>query len=173
MKKRIVYWFTSGSISGAATGFRRLIKVLQIQSLQGIRDIGRSAADEYEKSHPGVKVQFDYLENEASKAKMSTLRNLKTARACSTVGGGCVMSEQSRQGVARISTRGSPVRLKTPSIRPAFRISSLRGSLTDCQLCDQLCLPYNKDLCKSRVAPTRSRNGPGLFGCSEKMQSGV
>ena len=35
------------------------------------------AAHEFEKVHPGVKVQFDYLENEAFKAKLPTLLQSK------------------------------------------------------------------------------------------------
>src|SRR5258707_12968350 len=77
IKKRVVYWFALVAAFAAAAPAQTVIKVLHIQSIQGTRDIWRSAADEYEKSHPGVKVQFDFLENEAFKAKLSTLLQSK------------------------------------------------------------------------------------------------
>ena len=77
MKKRIVSWFAILATLTVSASAQTVIKVLHIQSIQGIRDIWRSAADEYEKSHPGVKVQFDYLENEAFKAKLPTLLQTK------------------------------------------------------------------------------------------------
>jgi raffinose/stachyose/melibiose transport system substrate-binding protein len=54
-----------------------VIKVLHIQKLPKVLDIWKEAAQEFEKVHPGMKVQFDYLENEAFKAKLPTLLQSK------------------------------------------------------------------------------------------------
>ena len=54
-----------------------VIKVLHIQKLPKVLEIWKEAAHEFEKVHPGVKVQFDYLENEALKAKLPTLLQSK------------------------------------------------------------------------------------------------
>ncbi|HXO97376.1 MAG TPA: extracellular solute-binding protein, partial [Chthoniobacterales bacterium] len=101
MKKRIVYWFTLVAAFTAAAPAQTVIKVLHIQSIQGTRDIWRSAADEYEKSHPGVKVQFDFLENEAFKAKLSTLLQSKDRPSVFHSWGGGVMKEQVQAGVCQ------------------------------------------------------------------------
>jgi raffinose/stachyose/melibiose transport system substrate-binding protein len=42
-----------------------------------VRAIWQESAKEFESSHPGVKVEFDYLENEAFKAKLPTLLQSK------------------------------------------------------------------------------------------------
>jgi len=77
MKKRIVSCFTLLAAFTAAAPAQTVIKVLHISPITAVRDIWRSAADEYEKSHPGVKVQLNYLENEAFKAKLPTLLQTK------------------------------------------------------------------------------------------------
>jgi hypothetical protein len=46
-----------------------VVKVLHIDPIPKVREIWQSAALEYEKAHPAVKVRFDYLENEEFKAK--------------------------------------------------------------------------------------------------------
>ena len=94
MKKRIVSWFALFAAFTAAASSQTVIKVLHIQPIQATRDIWRTAADGYEKSHPGVKVQFDYLENEAFKAKLPTLLQTKDKPSVFWSWGGGVMKEQ-------------------------------------------------------------------------------
>jgi ABC-type glycerol-3-phosphate transport system substrate-binding protein len=45
------------------------IKILHLNKLPKVQAIWAEAANEYEKTHPGVKVEFFYLENEAFEAK--------------------------------------------------------------------------------------------------------
>src|ERR1700688_2387073 len=49
-----------------------VIKILHIAKLPKVQEIWAEAGHEYEKAHPGVKVEFFYLENEAFKAKLPT-----------------------------------------------------------------------------------------------------
>jgi raffinose/stachyose/melibiose transport system substrate-binding protein len=58
------------------------IKILHLQKLPKAIAIWQDAAKEYEKAHPGVKVEFDYLENEAFKAKLPTLLQSKDRPSC-------------------------------------------------------------------------------------------
>src|ERR1700751_4812746 len=76
-----------------------VIKVLHIQKLPQVRAIWQEAADQYEKAHPGVKVKFDYLENEAFKAKLPTLLQSKDRPSLFHSWGGGVMIEQINAGV--------------------------------------------------------------------------
>ena len=67
------------------------VKILHLQKLPKALAIWQEAAQTYEKAHPGVKIEFDYLENEAFKAKHSKrscqpCSNPKTGRVCFTVG---------------------------------------------------------------------------------------
>ena len=50
-----------------------VVKILHLQKLPKVLTIWQEAAQQYESAHPGVKIQFDYLENEAFKAKLPTL----------------------------------------------------------------------------------------------------
>ena len=67
----------------------------------------RIAAD-YEKEHPGVKVQFKYLENEAFKAKLPTMLQSDDSRPSAFYSwGGGVMQAQDKAGFLRGHIRGS------------------------------------------------------------------
>jgi len=78
-----------------------VIKVLHIQENPRIRQIWQEAADTYEKANPGVKVKFDYLENEAFKAKLPTLLQSKDQPSAFHSWGGGVMAEQIQAGVCQ------------------------------------------------------------------------
>jgi raffinose/stachyose/melibiose transport system substrate-binding protein len=54
-----------------------VVKILYKIPFPKVLKIWQSAAVEYEKANPGVKVQFDYLENEKYKAKLPTLLQSK------------------------------------------------------------------------------------------------
>ena len=71
-----------------------VIKVLHLQKLPQVVAIWQGAAQEFEKSHPGTKVEFNYLENEAFKAKLPTLLQSKDRPSLFHSWGGGVMIEQ-------------------------------------------------------------------------------
>jgi raffinose/stachyose/melibiose transport system substrate-binding protein len=100
---KILRWFCLAcfaSFSWSASA-ETVIKILHIQSSPRIRQIWQEAADEYEKANPGVKVEFDYLENEAFKAKLPTLLQSKDRPAAFHSWGGGVMYEQIQAGVCQ------------------------------------------------------------------------
>src|SRR5277367_6879283 len=82
-----------GSLSWSASA-ESTIKILHLQKLPKAIAIWEDAAKEYEKAHPGVKVEFDYLENEAFKAKLPTLLQSKDRPSAFHSWGGGVMYEQ-------------------------------------------------------------------------------
>jgi raffinose/stachyose/melibiose transport system substrate-binding protein len=71
-----------------------VVKILHLQTNPKIIAIWKDAAQTYEKTHPGVKIQFNYLENEAFKAKLSTLLQSKDRPSAFHSWGGGVMYEQ-------------------------------------------------------------------------------
>ena len=76
MKPRWLVSFLLGSLAWSASA-ETVIKILHIQKLPPVLEIWKEAGQQFEKAHPGVKVQFDYLENEAFKAKLPSLLQSK------------------------------------------------------------------------------------------------
>jgi raffinose/stachyose/melibiose transport system substrate-binding protein len=74
--KPLLFCAVLGALPNAAWS-ETVIKILHLQTNPQIRAIWQGAAQQYESAHPGVKVQFDYLENEAFKAKLPTLLQSK------------------------------------------------------------------------------------------------
>ena len=76
-----------------------VIKILHLNKLPKVQAIWAEAGQEYEKAHPGVKVEFFYLENEAFKAKLPTLLQSKDRPSVFHSWGGGVMVEQIGSGI--------------------------------------------------------------------------
>jgi raffinose/stachyose/melibiose transport system substrate-binding protein len=93
-----------GTLSWSASA-ETVVKILHIQKLPKILAIWQEAAQQYEKAHPGVKIQFDYLENEAFKAKLPTLLQSKDRPSAFHSWGGGVMYEQINAGVCQDITK--------------------------------------------------------------------
>ncbi len=74
---------------------------LHIETVPGTVEIMESAAKEYEAANPGVKVNVQFLENEAFKAKLTTLLQSDAAPDIFYSWGGGVMSDQVDAGVLR------------------------------------------------------------------------
>ena len=71
-----------------------VVKILHLQTNPKIIAIWKDAGATYEKAHPGVKIEFNYLENEAFKAKLPTLLQSKDRPSAFHSWGGGVMYEQ-------------------------------------------------------------------------------
>ncbi len=173
MKKRIVSWFTIFAAFTAAAPAQTVIKVLHIQSLQPIRDIWRSAADEYEKSHPGVKVQFDYLENEAFKAKLPTLLQSNDRPSVFHSWGGGVMKEQVQSDVCQEITSRI-----TGEFKDSFYSAGIQNFTVDSKLYGlpndvaPIVFWYNKELCqKAGVDPTKIKQWDDLLEAVKKCKA--
>jgi raffinose/stachyose/melibiose transport system substrate-binding protein len=173
MKKRIVFWFTLFAAFTAAASAQTVIKVLHIQPIQATRDIWRSAADEYEKSHPGVKVQFDYLENEAFKAKLPTLLQTKDKPSVFHSWGGGVMKEQVQAGVCQDITSAIAGEFKD-SFYPAgvqnFIVDGKSYGLPNDV--GPIIFWYNKELCqKAGVDPTKIKEWDDFLDAVKKCKA--
>ena len=78
-----------------------VIKWLHIETNPANLKVWQDMAATYEASHPGVKVQFQFLENEAFKAKLPTLLQSNDAPSMFYTWGGGVLKEQSKTGAIR------------------------------------------------------------------------
>jgi raffinose/stachyose/melibiose transport system substrate-binding protein len=74
--KRLLFCAFLGALPAAASS-ETVIKILHINPQPDVRAIWQEAAQQYESAQRSVKVQFDYLENEAFKAKLPTLLQSK------------------------------------------------------------------------------------------------
>jgi raffinose/stachyose/melibiose transport system substrate-binding protein len=101
---RILSLALLGTLSWSASA-ETVVKILHIQKLPKILALWQEAAQQYEKAHPGVKIQFDYLENEAFKAKLPTLLQSKDRPSAFHSWGGGVMYEQINAGVCQDITK--------------------------------------------------------------------
>src|SRR6202040_517962 len=153
-------WLFSFAMLGSLTciaSAETVIKVLHIQKLPKVLEIWKEAADEFEKSHPGVKVQFDYLENEAFKAKLPTLLQTKDRPSVFHSWGGGVMKEQVQAGVCQDITSAIAGEFKD-SFYPAgvqnFIVDGKSYGLPNDV--GPIVFWYNKELCqKAGVDPTK------------------
>jgi len=101
---RILTFAVVGSLSWSVSA-ETVVKILHLQKLPETLEIWQEAAKQYESSHPGVKIQFVYLENEAFKAKLPTLLQSKDRPSAFHSWGGGVMFEQINSGVCQDITK--------------------------------------------------------------------
>ena len=72
------------------------VKYLNIASIPGEVALMQDAVKEYEAAHPGVKIELPFLENEAFKAKLTTLLQSSEAPDIFHSWGGGVLTEQAK-----------------------------------------------------------------------------
>ena len=99
MKFQAVLAAALGGLLSLSASAETTVKILHLQKLPKVLEIWQEAAQIFEKDHPGVKVEFDYLENEAFKAKLPTLLQSKDRPSLFHSWGGGVMIEQINAGV--------------------------------------------------------------------------
>ncbi len=82
------------------------ITILHVNNNVAATTLWDKIAADYEKEHPGIKVQFKYLENEAFKAKLPTMLQSDDSRPSAFYSwGGGVMQAQDKAGFLKdIST---------------------------------------------------------------------
>ncbi len=69
-----------GALAVPALAADKTITVLHVSEIAAQKAIWDQIAKDYNAAHPGVKVQFKYLENEAFKAKLPTMLQADKSR---------------------------------------------------------------------------------------------
>src|SRR6202022_2693170 len=154
-------WLFSFAMLGSLTciaSAETVIKVLHIQKLPKVLEIWKEAAQEFEKVHPGVKVQFDYLENEAFKAKLPTLLQSRDRPSVFHSWGGGVMYEQINAGVCQNITKA----IEEGGFKDTFYPAGIQNFTYEGKSyglpndVGPMVFWYNKELCqKAGVDPTK------------------
>jgi raffinose/stachyose/melibiose transport system substrate-binding protein len=160
------------SLSWSASA-ETVVKILHIQSIPRVREIWQEAADQYEKANPGVKIEFDYLENEAFKAKLPTLLQSSDRPSAFHSWGGGVMYEQIQAGVCQDITDAIAGPFKD-SFYPAgiqnFMYQGKSYGLPNDV--GPVIFWYNKDLCsKAGVDPTKIKYWDDFIDAVKKLKA--
>jgi raffinose/stachyose/melibiose transport system substrate-binding protein len=174
MKFRYLLIFTLlGSLSLSASA-ETTVKILHLQKLPKALAIWQEAAQTYEKAHPGVKIEFDYLENEAFKAKLPTLLQSKDRPSLFHSWGGGVMYEQVNAGVCQditsaISEGGFKDTFYPAGIQNFTYQGKTYGLPTDVA---PMVFWYNKELVKKAgVDPTKIKYWDDFIDAVKKCQA--
>jgi raffinose/stachyose/melibiose transport system substrate-binding protein len=150
-----------------------LVKILHIQENPKIRDIWQEAATEYEKANPGVKVEFDYLENEAFKAKLPTLLQSNDRPSAFHSWGGGVMYEQVQAGVCQDITNAIAGSFKDSFYPAGIQNFSYQGKSYGLPNdVGPVIFWYNKDLfAKAGVDGTKIKYWDDLIDAVKKLKA--
>jgi raffinose/stachyose/melibiose transport system substrate-binding protein len=174
MKFRYLLSFTLLGLLSLSASAETTVKILHLQKVPKILAIWKGAAQEYEKAHPGVKIEFDYLENEAFKAKLPTLLQSKDRPSMFHSWGGGVMYEQINAGVCQditnaISEGGFKDTFYPAGIQNFTYQGKTYGLPNDV---GPMVFWYNKELCeKAGVDPTKIKYWEDFIDAVKKCQS--
>ena len=162
-----------GSLAWSAPA-ETVIKILHIQKLPKVLEIWKEAAQNFQKVHPGVKVEFDYLENEAFKAKLPTLLESKDRPSVFHSWGGGVMYEQINAGVCQNITKA----IEEGGFKDTFYPAGIQNFTYEGKSyglpndVGPMVFWYNKELCqKADVDPTKIIYWEDLIDAVKKCQA--
>ena len=171
--KSLLFCALLGSAFSSASA-EMVIKILHIQSNPKVRGIWQQAAQKFESAHPGVKVQFNYLENEAFKAKLPTLLQSKERPSAFHSWGGGVMYEQVSSGICQDITKS----VAEGGFKDSFYPATIQNFTVEGKIYGlpnnvaPIVLWYNKELCqKAGVDPTQIKYWEDLVDAVKKCQA--
>jgi raffinose/stachyose/melibiose transport system substrate-binding protein len=132
------------------------ISVLHANPTATVRDIWQAAAQKFESDHHGFKVRFDYLENEAFKAKLPTLLQSRDRPSIFFSWGGGVMDAQIESGICQDITDAVAGPFRDSFFPVAVQNFEFHGrSYGLPNNVEPIVFWYNKDLCKKAgIDPT-------------------
>ena len=101
MKYPLLFSLASLESPSSSASAETVVRVLHQNANAKVLEIWQSAAAEYEREHPRVKIQFDYLDHEEFKAKLPMLLQSSDCPSVFHSWGGGVMLEQIQTGVCQ------------------------------------------------------------------------
>ncbi|MCC2611751.1 extracellular solute-binding protein [Neorhizobium sp. Rsf11] len=87
--------------SAAVAAAESVITWMYVEAQPNVIDVWRGIAEQFEKDHPGVKIEMKFLENQAFKAKIPTLLQSSEAPSMFYTWGGGVLKAQAQTGMLR------------------------------------------------------------------------
>jgi raffinose/stachyose/melibiose transport system substrate-binding protein len=149
-------------------------KILHLQTNPKIIAIWKDAAQTYEKTHPGVEVEFNYLENEAFKAKLPTLLQSKDRPSAFHSWGGGVMYEQVGSDICQDITAAA----SEGGFKDTFYPATIQNFMVEGKMyglpndLGPIVFWYNKDLCnKAGIDPTKIQYWENFVDAVKKCQA--
>ena len=174
MKSRLLPSCLALAALSCAASAETVVKILHIEKVPQIVEIWKEAGQAYEKSHPGVKIQFDFLENEAFKAKLPTLLQSKDRPSVFHSWGGGRMLEQVNSGICQDITKAISEGGFKDTLYPAgvqnFTVNGKSYGLP--RDLGPIVFWYNKDLTtKAGVDPTAIKTWEDLVAAVKKFKA--
>ena len=171
--KSLLFYAVLGVLPPAASA-ETVVKILHLQTNPKILAIWNEAAKQYESAHPGVKVQFNYLENEAFKAKLPTLLQSKDRPSAFHSWGGGVMHEQVSSGICQDVSKA----ISEDGFKDIFYPAGLQNFTVEGKTyglpndLGPIVFWYNKELCqKAGVDPTKIQYWEDFVDAVKKCQA--
>ena len=151
-----------------------VVRILHLQTNPKILNIWQEAAKQFESANPGVKVQFNYLENEAFKAKLPTLLQSKDRPSAFHSWGGGVMHEQVSSGICKDITN----EISEGGFNDTFYPATVQNFVVDDKAYGlpndlaPIVFWYNKELCqKAGVDPTQIKQWEDFIEAVKKIKA--
>ena len=159
--------------AGIATGADTTVKILHLQDNPAFLELWKQIGAEFEKQNPGVKIDWQYLENEAFKAKLPTTLQSKERPDLFYSWAGGVFYDQARAGVLKDITKSmegewaatlSPAGVKAFTYDGKVHGAPMKTSLE--------ILWYNKELLKKAgVDPASLATWSGFLDAVKKCKA--
>lgn len=93
--------FAALAVTANTASAETVIKWLHLENQEPVVEVWRQVADEFEEANPGVKIEMQFLGNQAFKAKLPTLLQSSEIPSLFYTWGGGVLKAQSETGVLR------------------------------------------------------------------------
>jgi raffinose/stachyose/melibiose transport system substrate-binding protein len=172
---KCLFPFSQASLESAcgSASAETVVKILRPDAISEALEIWQSAAAEYEKAHPGLKVQFDYLEHEEFKAKLPTLLESNDRPSVFFSYSGGVMLEQIQAGVCQDITNAVAGDFKDSFYSAGIQAFMSQGKsygLPDSV--GPIVFWYNRELCeKAGVDPSGIKYWEDLLDAVKKCKA--
>ncbi|PVE21399.1 ABC transporter substrate-binding protein [Microvirga sp. KLBC 81] len=149
------------------------VRMLHVEQNQQISGFWNDIARRYEASHPGVKVDIQYLENEAYKKKLTTLLQSSDRPNIIYSWGGGVLRDQVKAGVIEDLTPVMDQSWKARFVPVAVQAYTINDKIYGVPMhTSQVGFFYNKDLfAKAGVDASSVKTWDDLLGAVKKFQA--
>jgi len=163
----------TAGLAGSGGAFADVtVRMMHVEQNQDISGYWNDIAKRYEAAHPGVKVELQYLENEAYKKKMTTLLQSPDKPNIIYSWGGGVLREQVKAGVIEDITGSMDAAWKDRFAPAAVQAYTLQGKVYGVPMhTSQVGFFYNKDLfAKAGVDAGSIKTWEDLLAAVKKIQ---